>query len=176
MNKLKALLPQDALTLEIGVAAGDFSKFMLDSLPIKEHHMVDPWTNEGDNLRSQWFSHEKNDAEVSYKFVVDRLQNYPTKIFRTFSDDFFKDNITEYDLIYVDGDHHANPVFQDLKNSYNALKPGGILCGDDYNWVSRSTGKQEVKLGVEMFEKELGITFNIVSGDAGGLHQYWYKK
>jgi hypothetical protein len=176
MNILKTLIPKNSLTLEIGVAAGDFSKFMLDNLPIMEHHMVDPWTNEGDDLRSQWFDPQKNDAQISYNFVLDRFKNYPVKIFKVFSNDFFLQNNIKYDLIYVDGDHHSPQVFQDLKNSYNALKSGGILCGDDYNWVSHSTKKQEVKLGVQMFERETGVKFNIIKGDGDGLDQYFYQK
>jgi len=175
MNTLVSVTAKKCTTLEIGVAAGDFSNFMLDNLDIIEHHMVDPWINEGDHLRSQWFDQDKNDAEQTYMFVLERFKDRPVKIIRKLSNDFFRNNKTKYDLIYIDGDHHSIPVFNDLKNAMNCLKPNGVLCGDDYNWTSRSTGKQEVRIGVEMFEDEFNMKFNIVKGDNNGLNQYWYK-
>jgi len=176
INKIKDLLGTNLDTLEIGVAAGDFSQLILDKLPVKSHYMVDPWLNEGDNERSQWFK-EGNDAEESYNFVINRFKNYPTTIIKKSSQDFFKENQNLlFDFIYIDGDHHSIPVYQDLKEAFSLLKPNGILGGDDYNWKSKTTGKFEVKLGVEKFEQEANIKFNIVKGDNGGLDQFWLKK
>lgn len=178
ISKIKDLLGTDLNTLEIGVAAGDFSQLILDKLPVASHYMVDPWLNEGDNERSQWFR-KGNDAEESYQFVVNRFKNHPTTIVRKFSQDFFIEAHNQnllFDFIYIDGDHHSTPVYQDLKAAFPLLKPNGVLGGDDYNWTSRNTGKLEVKLGVEKFEQETGIKFNIVRGDNGGLNQYWYQK
>ena len=56
------------------------------------------------------------------------------------------------------------------------LKVGGILAGDDYNWVSKQTKLEEVKLGVELFEEETGLKFNLIKGDRGGLDQYYLIK
>ena len=40
-----------------------------------------------------------------------------------------KDN--SFDLIYIDGDHEAGAVGNDIKNALPLLKDGGLLCGDD---------------------------------------------
>ena len=40
-----------------------------------------------------------------------------------------KDN--SFDLIYIDGDHEAGAVMEDIKNALPLLKDGGLLCGDD---------------------------------------------
>jgi hypothetical protein len=176
---IKKELPVKIKSMEIGVAAGDFSIYLLHSLDIKVHYLIDPWKDEGDLERSQWFS-GNNKAEESYEFVKNRFENFPVMIIREFSNDFLKREIiqdnTDYDLIYVDGDHHSNSVYQDLSLSYKLLKKGGILSGDDYNWVSSTTNKKEVKRGVEMFEEEINRKFNIVKGDDNGLDQYWIKK
>jgi predicted O-methyltransferase YrrM len=39
-----------------------------------------------------------------------------------------------FDLIYVDGDHTAQSVWQDLQQAHRLLSPGGILVCDDYEW------------------------------------------
>lgn len=40
----------------------------------------------------------------------------------------------EFDLIYLDGDHHAHMVYRDLLTCWSLLKPGGVLICDDYEW------------------------------------------
>ena len=179
VKELTKNLPQNILSLEIGVAAGDFSNQLINNLSIKEHHMVDPWVNEGDQTRSQWFTSD-NPAEESFEFVQERFKNSPTQIIRDYSHNFLinelRSGIQKYDLIYVDGDHHAEAVYLDLVLSWEILNPGGILAGDDYNWVSKTTNKQEVKVGVIKFEQTYGVKFNIVKGDNNGLNQFWLKK
>ena len=37
-----------------------------------------------------------------------------------------------YDLVYVDGDHHAFAALRDIVMSWGLLRPGGVLLIDDY--------------------------------------------
>lgn len=175
---VKTYLPLKPITLEIGVAAGDFSEEIINFFDVQKHFMVDPWELEGDSIRSQWFTRD-NPPLNSYKFVLERFKKKPTEIIKDFSSNFFKSSNTHsglFDFIYVDGDHHSVPVYNDLIESYKILKTGGVLAGDDYNWVSKTTKLEEVRLGVKMFEKQTGLQFNIVKGDNGGLDQYYLVK
>jgi hypothetical protein len=178
MNIFKEYFKDIIKSVEIGCAAGDFSNQIITVLPIEQHYMVDPWLTEEDNNRSQWFSNA-NPAEISYQFVLDRFKDKPVTIARQFSSEFLvkaNEEDLEFDFMYVDGDHHKLPVYKDLIQSYEILKVGGILAGDDYNWVSKQTKLEEVKLGVELFEEETGLKFNIIKGDRGGLDQYYLIK
>jgi hypothetical protein len=47
---------------------------------------------------------------------------------------YFKDGMV--DLIFIDGDHRAHAVFGDISHWWPKLKPGGVMCGDDYTWPS----------------------------------------
>lgn len=38
-----------------------------------------------------------------------------------------------FDLIHVDGDHTSPVVDQDVGNAWRLIKPGGVVCGDDFN-------------------------------------------
>ena len=51
------------------------------------------------------------------------------------------------DLIYIDGSHEEEDVFQDLVSYWDLLRPGGVLFGDDWSWDG-------VRLAVEGFASE----------------------
>ena len=53
------------------------------------------------------------------------------------------------DLIYVDGSHEEDDVYQDIVDYAEVLERGGILFGDDYAWDG-------VRLAVNRFAKETG--------------------
>lgn len=47
------------------------------------------------------------------------------------SDDFFKQNKDKYDIIFIDGLHHSEQVYRDIKNSLECLNDNGtIVCHD----------------------------------------------
>ncbi len=50
---------------------------------------------------------------------------------------FFAANERTFDLIYVDGSHETDEVYEDLTSALQVLRPGGMVCGDDYShWAS----------------------------------------
>jgi len=64
------------------------------------------------------------------KTGVDPDWNSPATICMT-SDDFFRSNTYTYDLIFIDGLHHADQVYKDIQNAIEVLNPGGtIMCHD----------------------------------------------
>ncbi|MEM7387324.1 MAG: class I SAM-dependent methyltransferase [Verrucomicrobiota bacterium] len=58
------------------------------------------------------------------------------------------------ELIYIDGSHEEEDVYQDLNDYWEVLAPGGVIFGDDYTWDG-------VRLAVQRFsrEKSLEIEF-----------------
>ena len=51
------------------------------------------------------------------------------------------------DLIYIDGSHEEEDVYQDLVSYWDLVRPGGVLFGDDWSWDG-------VRLAVERFARE----------------------
>lgn len=39
-------------------------------------------------------------------------------------------------LVFIDGDHHYEAVTADLAAWVPRVRPGGLICGDDWNWES----------------------------------------
>ena len=65
--------------------------------------------------------------------------NLSSKVFQVMKGDFNKIysslNPRSYSLIIVDTSHGFNETLLTIKNAINLLAPGGIIAGDDYNWV-----------------------------------------
>jgi predicted O-methyltransferase YrrM len=40
------------------------------------------------------------------------------------------------DMVFIDGDHTGKAVLDDIQVALKVLKPGGLLCGHDYDVVS----------------------------------------
>lgn len=51
----------------------------------------------------------------------------------TDSDDFFQNNVESFDVIFIDGLHHADQVYKDIENSLNFLNEGGVIVCHDMN-------------------------------------------
>lgn len=47
------------------------------------------------------------------------------------SDEFFEQNTEKYDIIFIDGLHHADQVEKDIRNSIEALNEGGTIVMHD---------------------------------------------
>lgn len=108
---------------EIGVRAGNFSRFLLKNSKLSVLYSIDPW-EEGypeyfiDETKAvqalKPFGERSKIVKASSQDVVDQ-----------FEDEFF-------DFIYVDGGHDYESVHRDLTLYYPKLKRGGIISGHDY--------------------------------------------
>lgn len=73
-----------------------------------------------------------NEIQVAHKVGVDPDLTSPCAIHKT-SDEFFKDNQEAFDLIFIDGMHHANQVHMDVMNSWYCLSEKGVIVAHDCN-------------------------------------------
>jgi 2-polyprenyl-3-methyl-5-hydroxy-6-metoxy-1,4-benzoquinol methylase len=100
-----------ALYLEIGL--GDLSNFNAIKGAIK--HGVDP----------------------NFSIVGPSIDDPETMFFKLSSNDFFNDfNLDEqrrYDVIFIDGLHHAEQLKLDIENSLQVLNEGGVIIVHDIN-------------------------------------------
>ncbi len=61
------------------------------------------------------------------------------------------------DLVFLDGGHHYDEVRQDISSYALLLKPGGILCGHDYNIREHPGVKQAVDEAFPIINQHLSI-------------------
>jgi hypothetical protein len=58
--------------------------------------------------------------------------------------------LATFDLIYIDGDHHAPNVFMDGVLCWQRLKPNGVMIFDDYLWRTDEPLEDRPEMAVDL--------------------------
>jgi hypothetical protein len=173
----KFLKPSDGIGIELGVWTGGTTQVLKDYF--SELHAVDAWNSRAYYNTTEWSSYDNyvnrycgyynipnNEKSLNAKYdrvynhVVDKLKDSPhVHIHRMTTDEFFESFDKEVDFIYIDASHSEDDVYRDITNSYNILKKGGMIIGDDYN----VTYKIGVTLAWDRFIKENDLSKEVVN-------------
>ena len=71
-----------------------------------------------------------SNIQCDYKICVDPTPTVPVTFSLT-SDDFFNQNNETFDVVFIDGLHWSEQVYNDIVNSLNILNNGGyVICHD----------------------------------------------
>jgi len=135
---LKAM-PSGSVCAEIGVWKGSFSERILAITKPETLHLIDPWefcADYPDLMFGGISAKSQEDMDEIYSDTCRRLQDrVNVKIHRGTSEQIlteFPDSF--FDWVYIDGNHHYEFVAQDLELSYQKVKSGGFIAGEDYGW------------------------------------------
>jgi predicted O-methyltransferase YrrM len=120
--------------LQIGAFTGDASVWLANNILTDKSSIlidVDTWQGSDEEVHHNM---DFSDVERVYDHRTMTMENV-IKVKMT-STEFLitSDDKEYYDFIYIDGDHTADAVFKDASLSWRALKPGGIMAFDDYEW------------------------------------------
>jgi len=99
----------------------DLLNFIASKIGAKSY--LEIGTNNGKNF---------NSIAVAHKVGVDPDLTAVATVHKT-SDEFFKDNQETFDLVFIDGLHHADQVKRDIENGFHSLPTGGVLVIHDCN-------------------------------------------
>lgn len=157
-GRLLKSLPKNAVVAEVGVWEGQFSARILEICQPRELHLIDPWMYMPE-FANTGFGRKKNEhlMDVKYQDVVARFADDPrVKIHRATSAEALGAlPDASLDWIYLDGNHNAPFIDEDLAISLRKVKPNGLITGDDYNWQAETSGAP-VKAAVERVMADLG--------------------
>ena len=135
-------MPRGSIGAEIGVHEGDFSQQLLDVLQPAKLYLIDPWVYESGGIYVKALyggKAEGGQAELDarYRSVVSRFEaeiaTGRVEVHRTTSEraaEHFE--LDSLDWVYIDGNHLYDFVKRDLELYTKRVKPGGLICGDDY--------------------------------------------
>ena len=163
-GKLLRSLPKGARVAEVGVWEGAFSKRILEICEPIELHLIDPWLYQPEFAHTG-FGRKKNEnlMDVKYQDVVATFKDDPrVKVHRAMSDvALAKLDDASLDWVYLDGNHNAPFIDNDIAQSLKKVKHDGIIAGDDFNWMSDAQGapvKRAVEAMVEALNGQATLT------------------
>lgn len=170
IDKIKSHLGEINTAIEIGTWRGDFANIMCDKLKPNKFYAIDPYMlYEGytDKPDQNEFANQRNLdmlADRASWRISAMLPEGRSVLLREMSCNAihqFEDN--SLDVVYVDADHKYEPVLADIRAWYAKVKPGGILCGDDYIEGSHIE-KFGVIEAVKDFAAEMNLKFAVTNG------------
>ncbi|MFK4808578.1 class I SAM-dependent methyltransferase [Devosia sp. ZW T5_3] len=186
--KMLSKLPRGGSAAEIGVYRGDFSEMILRTVRPKSLTLVDPW-----QWREQWFAqHESNEiaaiaegeataeGEAIYQSVVTRFRDASAvHIVREASHRAcLGASDCSLDWVFIDGDHRYAPALGDLRDWWPKVKPGGWICGDDYDlqpppFSQRDENPNGVFWAVNEFARENTLELSLIPWGEGDMRAHY---
>lgn len=154
-------LPQNGILAEIGVWQCKNAKKLYEHCSPSKMVLVDIWKtikkmgdekNANENVWEQYYQKALAFAKSHDNTTV--IRDYSVNASKTFKDHYF-------DIIYIDAGHSYESCLADLNAWYPKIKPGGILCGHDYN-ENKSKGYGVIK-AVDEFLKEHNLEIFMLS-------------
>lgn len=141
--------------LEIGCFEGMTTRYICDNLlnPGGRMIAVDPLTDE------YLPGHPDNEMFVGqYDRFIRNTRTYPVELIRKKSSEVY-DQLKDYrfDLIYVDGDHTEEAVYQDGVMAFNLCKQYGHILFDDYDGY-----RDETKRGIDRVLNQFRGSYEVV--------------
>jgi hypothetical protein len=165
-NDLFAELVRRNLTgcaVEIGVAEGGFSFYLLDCWP-GTCYQVDPWSAMGTDEYNDYNNVAQEEQDRRYNLVCETAKKYngraiPVRKYSAmaamdFEDDFF-------DFVYIDANHKLEFIRMDLQLWWPKCKPGGMFAGHDYLDGVIKSGDYGVKTAVTEFAESHSLDVNV---------------
>lgn len=141
-RELLAALPSGAVCAEIGTWRGDFAELILRDRQPRELLLIDAWEHRGEDayedasyggrMEGGQQALDEMHAAVSERFAAE-IARGQVRIVRMRSTEAAATLApASLDWVYVDGDHSYEGVKADLEAFFEAVKPGGLIAGDDY--------------------------------------------
>jgi predicted O-methyltransferase YrrM len=165
-----------SLCLEIGCFEGLTSNYIIDNILNSDGKLicVDPLTD--NYLNTELTDNDVVNNDTIYKYFnnqYDRfinntnhhIKNGKLELHRNISSDIFPELIKKYesqfDLIYIDGDHRASAVYIDAVNSFKLCKKNGVIIFDDYSWGDMYN-EEATCFGIDKFLNEYNGHYDLI--------------
>jgi hypothetical protein len=147
--------------VEIGIFAGDLSRRLLEGAPNLHLTMVDSWEGNGeayvDKIKDYSAGLTQHEQDQLRKCATDKTEfANGRRTILPFRSLVAAGKVPDgsMDFVFIDADHSYEAVKKDIKAWLPKLKPGGLLCGHDYENHITDLG---VKPAVEEFAAEYGV-------------------
>ena len=175
-NDLAGLFSELGFTkgAEIGVERGGYSEMLCQANPNLELFCIDPW-----KAYPTYRDHTTQKVlDAIHAEAVARLKSYRCHIIRKFSAEAVRDVADAgLDFVYIDANHDAQHVLQDLTLWIPKVKQGGIISGHDFVKYKGKYGEyNQVKDTVLGYTRDNNISPLFVLKDPAGRSSWMWVK
>jgi hypothetical protein len=148
--------------VEIGVNRGHYSSLMLSQWPGKCYVMIDPWEpHPGNEYVDVANLNTRLEHENVFQEALTNTANFGNRpiILRNTSVNAAKYFVnSSVDIVYIDGLHHYQGVWDDIVAWWPKLRSGGIMAGHDYMHEADGGGTIfTVKPAVDEFARKMNL-------------------
>lgn len=160
--------------LQLGVFRGDASVWLLENVLTHPSSMltdVDLWENGPEDIAEFDMSGEVFGEYKARIAGCNRVEFYRMNTL-TFLSQSISFGRKSYDFIYIDADHATVPTLECAVLGYRLLKPGGLMCFDDYVWRSRHGMLHEPTTAIDLFKIAYGDRMRVLRVGS----QCWMKR
>lgn len=127
--------------IEVGSYKGQSAEWLLDNIPNLRLTCIDTWDGAGNE------GLEMSEAEKIFdKKVGGRVRKKKGE-----SGEVLRELTGFYDLIYIDANHTAPNVLEDMVLSFRMLRSGGVMICDDYTGGWGKNPLEFPKLAIDSF-------------------------
>ena len=164
-NKLQG--KEDLRCLEIGCFEGRSTLYLLDNILTNRSSKIDVIDTFNGSID------ETGMSDLALNNILDRfkynIRNHTDKVY-IFIGESYKilrslDSVPIYDIIYIDGSHHAHDVLTDAILCHPLLKKYGLLIFDDYLWQDNNQQSKPPKIAIDAFINIYGHLYEILWSD-----------
>lgn len=141
LDMLRYLLPPKAVIAEIGVHQGIFAQQLFCLMP-QLLVLIDPFEGIVPSGNQDGNNVVYADLDKVYQHLsttIGPLNNI--RLHRGYSQDILPMYPPIFDCVYIDGDHSYEGVKRDLEIAWAKTKPGGYICGHDYEMNNTKTAR-----------------------------------
>jgi glycosyltransferase involved in cell wall biosynthesis/predicted O-methyltransferase YrrM len=154
--------------LEVGSFEGRSALFFLQFLPNCHLTCIDTFEGSVEH-RTAGSRHHTDMAEVEARFDANTLPfAHRLEKLKAFSIEALSElqrASRRFDIVYVDGDHHAASAFTDAQQSWDLLATGGVMILDDYLWQPTKPAPERPKAGIDAFLQARSGEYEILHQD-----------
>jgi len=133
---------KSSVIAEIGSWRGRSTRAMADN-STAVIFCIDPWIDDSIGFPGWWTQQESPDKYKQKDWLWSEFIKYngeyigtrivPLRMFSAEAFDILQPRGVRFDMVFIDGSHDYGHVVGDISMYRQLLKPGGILCGHDYN-------------------------------------------
>ncbi len=135
--------------VEVGVAGGCYSNYLLTNSKLSRLFSVDPW-NKPEDKSIPYLADPNLYLETVKVLLPHGLRTIILRMYSLDAAKFFADE--SLDFVYIDANHGYKWIKEDIEAWFPKVKKGGLFCGHDYSY-----GIFDVKRAVDEFVIERNI-------------------